>query len=184
MLCTCKFFNIKILSYTILAFFLSILVSCCSVRNEELVRYQNKKTNEICILVLPFSVKEKNGNQYRLSDYSYSVFHFFQYRILSPYASPQEFIEDSRKEVIATLQAAGYQLPSSENVAVKEWSGLLLKFILKADEINRHLCFLYRNRNIICSGLGYLSSYPIPNLSMAVPKMLDSFVDESSRTSE
>ena len=109
---------------------------------------------------------------------------FFQYRILSPYASPQEFIEDSRKEVIATLQAAGYQLPSSENVAVKEWSGLLLKFILKADEINRHLCFLYRNRNIICSGLGYLSSYPIPNLSMPVPKMLDSFVDESSRTSE
>ena len=68
---------------------------------------------------------------------------FFQYRILSPYASPQEFIEDSRKEVIATLQAAGYQLPSSENVAVKEWSGLLLKFILKADEINRHLCFWF-----------------------------------------
>ena len=168
----------KILLYATSAIFiLSLLVSCCSVQNEELIRYQNKKTNETCILVLPFSVKEKDGNQYYFSDHS--VFHFFHYRILSPYASPQEFIEDSSKEVIATLKTKGYQLQSSENVVVKEWSGLLLKFILKADEINWNVWFLYRNSQIICFGFGYLSSSPIPNLSMIVSKMLDSFVDES-----
>lgn len=159
---------------------LLLSASCHSIREKEMIRYQNKKTSEQCLLVLPLPVKGKEGNRYELDLPDYSLFHFFHYRRLSPGTSPQDFIENCRKAVTEALTAEGFQLQSSEKAVFQEWSGLFLKFLQKSDEINWNVWILQKNGKIISFGFGYFSSSPIPHLDRVVSEMLDSFAVEET----